>query len=324
MRQRADRKKRSKTGACAAAVSTDSVECKEVAFHHAGYDPKSSNPVMFRLRGSKNYKGGVYAGTAMLILHTILDKEISQKVSYTLERGGRLFDLGYDSILNENDYYIHCPNPENPEDLLYQFPVVPGLSVWEYPRSAPLYWSLHGEKSVVKTRSTIDVVKHPTGLEWPKLCNKAVIGRDKHCVLSGAPASRCERAYLIPKRERYFYKSEMMSTYMGERSKRNNTIDIHHPMNGITLRLDLLQAYDVGDFVFVPVGEHWIAHFFDPTSPLGREYDQRPIKLSQEIPRPYLLVRVAIAAFALAKDFLEQKAHAPSSDRSDELEVSEG
>jgi len=41
-------------------------------------------------------------------------------------------------------------------------------------------------------------------------------------------------------------------------------------------------------------------------STLGREFDQAHITLSEEISRPYPLVRVAVAAFVLAKDFLNQ------------------
>jgi hypothetical protein len=74
------------------------------------------------------------------------------------------------------------------------------------------------------------------------------------------------------------------------------------------LRTDLYAAYNNGEFVFLPLGSHWVAHFFDPTSRLGMEFDQKSIRLSREIPRTYMLVRVAIAAFELAKDFLEQDA----------------
>jgi hypothetical protein len=83
-------------------------------------------------------------------------------------------------------------------------------------------------------------------------------------------------------------------------------LDIYHSMSGILLRADLRRVYEAGDFVFLPVGDYWVAHFFDPTSELGKKYDQKPINLSQEIPKMYLLIRVAIAAFALAKDFIEQ------------------
>jgi hypothetical protein len=87
--------------------------------------------------------------------------------------------------------------------------------------------------------------------------------------------------------------------------------DIFHPMNRITLRKDLRRAYHDGAFVFLPTGEYWVAHFFDPTSSLGKEFDQKPIKLSQEIPRVFLLVRLAIAAFRLAENFVEQGEYAP-------------
>jgi hypothetical protein len=87
--------------------------------------------------------------------------------------------------------------------------------------------------------------------------------------------------------------------------------DIYHPMSGILLRADLRRRYEAGEFVFLPVGDYWVAHFFDPTSELAKQLDQKPVMLSQEIPKAYLLVRVAIAAFALAKDFIEQGEHAP-------------
>jgi hypothetical protein len=65
--------------------------------------------------------------------------------------------------------------------------------------------------------------------------------------------------------------------------------DIYHPMSGILLRADLRRVYEARDFVFLPVGHYWVANFFDPTSELGKKFDQRPIVLSQEIPKMLLL-----------------------------------
>jgi hypothetical protein len=84
-------------------------------------------------------------------------------------------------------------------------------------------------------------------------------------------------------------------------------LDMCHPKNGIALKPNLLKAYNKGEFVFLSLDTHWRARFFDPTSELGKTFDQKAIRLSSEIPRAYLRVRVTIAAFKLVKDFVEQE-----------------
>jgi hypothetical protein len=285
------------------------VKCKTITFHHAGYDPELHNTIMFRLEGSRFYHGGVRASTVWMILWALLDTDTLLKLRFAHERGGPFLTvIPQTTCFIHSDYYIHSPNPDNPEDIFYQFPLVPSFECMEIAKPPPSFWVLHGDRSLLKTSSCLEKIKHPTGLELPILCNRAVLARDKCCVVSRIRTSvcRCDRAYLIPYNRRGVWTDSNLAIYMGDRAFQRPISNIIHPMNGITLRFDLHEAYNKGEFVFVPVGERWVAHFFDPTTLLGRQFDQKPVVLSREIPKIFYMVRIAIAAFELAKDFLEQ------------------
>jgi hypothetical protein len=286
---------------------TKLAKCKTIAFHHAGYDPKQYNTVIFRLKGSKHYDGGVRASTVWMILWALLDTDTMLRLRFSHERGGAILTIiPQTTYLTHSDYYLHSPTPDDPNDLLYQFPLVPTFEVMEMAKPPPSFWVLHGDKSMEKTRSGFEQVRHPTGRELPTLCNNAVLARDKACIISGARGYHCERAYLIPYNKRGFWTEEKLVTCLGDRALKGDISNMIHAMNGITIRKDLHEAYKNGAFVFLPVSEYWVAHFFDPTSQLGKEFDQKPVRLSQEIPKMFLIVRIAIAAFELAKQFLEQ------------------
>jgi hypothetical protein len=302
----------------ATSSSADLPECKEVSFHHGGYDPKLyTSTVMFRLKTRRSR--GVRLNTALIILFTLCTAEDMKHVRIARTRGGRSIDIMGDTLLQGSDYYFHCPDPDDRKNFFYQFPLVPALSCWEPPSRVPDIWLHHGvgAKSVVPTRS-VDGKTRPVGMDVFTLYDEAVLARDRHCVLSGATAKKsadkCDRAYLIGPRSKAnaeLYRLWKMYTHLGNRScGREETSDRNfiHGTNGITLRKDLLVAYNKGEFVFLPAGDYWVAHFFEPFSTLGSEFDQKPIRLSKEIPSIFPLFRVAVAAFALAEGFLGQEA----------------
>lgn len=312
-------------------ATSGSIPLKVVTFHHAGYDPAQNNTVLFRLRGSIQYAGRVSATAVLLFLFMLTDQETVSNSFITLNRGGTPWNRGQQCDLHESDYWIHSTNPEDPNDTLYDFPLVPNMRMWKLPDVLPTLWSQGGSESIKKTRSYVKGVKNPTRLEAQALCNVAVIARDKYCVLSGEAEWRCERAYIIPPQLHEVWVSEKMSAFIGGRSlykiathadattaantaanptgkstTKSRTMDMHHPMNGICLRSDLKEAYDDGDFVIIPDGNTWVAHFADPQSDLGRMFDHGRLRISQEIPRQFLLVRAAWATFSLANSFLNQ------------------
>jgi hypothetical protein len=286
---------------------TTHVECKEIAFHHAGYDPDSQNTVISRLKGSVDYNGHVRAPIAWMILRNLVDIDTFQRLRFSCTRGKNLSDLIPDGHLKATNYYIHSPDPDNTDDVLYRFPLTPCFETWTHEERVPQSWFEDRNLSIFDKTSTLPkVIRNTSGLELQRVCNKAVIKRDKNCILSNAAGTVCERAYLVPKNEQHVWMAEGMSTHIASSRFSDASWDIHHPLNGITLRPDLHRSYNNGDFVFLLLGNHWVAHFFDPMSPLGKVFDQKTIRLSKEIPRIYLMARLAIAAFALAKDFLEQ------------------
>ncbi|KAF1919871.1 hypothetical protein BDU57DRAFT_527792 [Ampelomyces quisqualis] len=234
-----------------------------------------------------------------------------QRLHFSIERGGRALRFDEAAHLTRSHYFIHCRDPDDPGNILHPFSLIPSFSLWSLPTEKPTIWSRRGHGGTENTRSVISEVSNREGLDLQKRCNEAVVLRDRRCILSEAFSPQCNRAFLIPNEERVFWRRERMTEYLGFRSAQNVP---SHPRNGIILRADLCRAYENGEFVFLPVDDHWVAHFFDPTSNLARQrstqdvrFDQKRIRLSEEIPRDFLLVRLAIAAFALARDFLEQQ-----------------
>jgi hypothetical protein len=183
---------------------------------------------------------------------------------------------------------------------------VSGLACWEFPKLVPTFRVGSRHKSTIASHSYIRRDGPKGEKEWATRCEEATLERDRKCVLSGATTKGCGRAYLVPKGQRQLYRQEKLHRLMGHRALGRDKWNLHHAMNGITLQSDLLEVYNSGGFIIVPRGEHMVAHFFGPSTELGLKYDQQPIRLSSEIPKGYVLIQVAIAAFELAKDFIEQ------------------
>ncbi|KAH5604272.1 hypothetical protein HBI45_110230 [Parastagonospora nodorum] len=307
------------------------IKLADIAFHHAGYDPKSFNTVIFRLKGSKHYDGGVMASLAHLFFYLLTDDDTSKLLFISRTRGGHPLDLRATTILWDSDLYLHCPNPDDPTDKFWQYPLLPSFAMWQVPRGRPTRWN-DARKSMAKTQSNLKFsgLKTNADLDLITFCNDAVSNRDWKCILSGAYESKCERAYIVPLRLRNLWIAERMSKLFGDWSFTSgaNTLlkaaiqstakrqrlnvpydeatDMHHPMNGIYLRSDLAKAYDNGDFILIPGKECWIAHFFDPTHDLAKRFDHETATISHEISRSLLLVRPAMVAFRHAYEFLNQ------------------
>jgi len=307
------------------------IKLVNIAFHHAGYDSESFNTVMFRLKGSKHYGGGVMAGLPLLFFYLLIDDETSKFLFISRTRGGEPLNVKADTILWESDLYLHCPNPDDSSDKLWQFPLLPTFTMWQVPRSRPTHWK-DARKSMAKTNSNLQFsgLEANADLDLITFCNDAVSNRDWKCILSGAYESKCERAYIVPLRLRNLWVTERMGRWYGDKSfiRGANTLlnaaikstarrqrlkvpyddatDMYHPMNGLYLRSDVAQAYDNGDFILIPEGERWIAHFFDPTHKLAHRFDHETVKISHEISRSLLLVRPAMVAFRHAYEFLNQ------------------
>jgi hypothetical protein len=81
--------------------------------------------------------------------------------------------------------------------------------------------------------------------------------------------------------------------------KEKRVLNMHHPMNSIFLKEDLSWAWDNGEFVFMPDGDRWVAYFLDPTSALGRLFDHRPVRISADIPKQFLIFRATMFALKL-------------------------
>jgi hypothetical protein len=136
--------------------SADAKECKEIAFHHAGYDPDSHNTVMFRLKGSKSYTGGVRGSTVIMMLFILLGQEGLESLHFALRRGKDFIHVHRNTILKKSDYYVHRIDPDNPADLFYRYPLVPCFRLWTMPKIMIDLWTATGARasSTRATRST--------------------------------------------------------------------------------------------------------------------------------------------------------------------------
>lgn len=277
-----------------------------VAFHHAGYDPSKFDTIMFRLTTSAKSMGGVCAAIVWMILAALVDVETLSSIRFSSERNRRPTCVASHQCFVGKEVWIHYWNSKDTLDLPCKFPITPSFDVWTVPRQTPSFWAQEGMSSMSERCSALKRVKSPTGLELSELCNKAVMMRDKLCVLSNAPANECERAYIVPNNKRQFRIQENMSRHFGIQAFPDTSHNILHPMNGLLLRADLHEAYMKGDSILVPVQKYWRVHFFDPESSLGKKFDQQPVSLSAEIPRTFLMVRIVMKAFELARGFLEQ------------------
>jgi hypothetical protein len=97
-----------------------------------------------------------------------------------------------------------------------------------------------------------------------------------------------------------------MHKQLSHRASSSATSSLLHPMNRVCMYGDLRDAYEKGEFVFLPVRDRWRAHRFDPESEIKKEFDQERAKVSEETPLAFLIIRITIAALKFAKDFLEQ------------------
>jgi hypothetical protein len=180
------------------AADTTRVECKEFAFHHAGYTSESHNTVMFRLRGSRAYEGGLRMATVLMLLSNVVESSTLPKLRFSHMRGQDLEEFRRDGYFIDNtDYYVHCARPDDPSDVLYDFPAIPCFEVWSHDLATPPYWNEDGGSSLSTdhyTLRTIDRTPH----ELAKRSDRAVTECDENCVMSDRPVWITKRAFLIP------------------------------------------------------------------------------------------------------------------------------
>jgi hypothetical protein len=248
--------------------------------------------------------------TVLMLLSNVVESSTLPKLRFSHMRGQDLEEFRRDGyFIDHTDYYVHCARPDDPSDVLYDFPAIPCFEVWSHDLATPPYWNEDGGSSLSTdhyTLRTIDRTPH----ELAKWSDRAVTERDENCVMSDRPVWITKRAFLIPwdpQTSRYISTMEDINQSLSLTTFDDPILDMCHPKNGIALKPSLLKAYNNGEFVFLSLDTHWRAHFFDPTSELGKTFDQKAIRLSSEIPRAYLRVRVTIAAFKLVKDFVEQE-----------------
>jgi hypothetical protein len=117
------------------AADTTRVECKEFAFHHAGYTSELRNMAMFRLRGSRAYKGGLRMANVLMLLPNVVESSTLPKRRFSHTRGKDLEEFRRDGyFIDHTDYYVHGARLDNPSDVLYEFHVISasnfGATIW--------------------------------------------------------------------------------------------------------------------------------------------------------------------------------------------------
>ena len=280
---------------------------KVVAFHHAGYPATFANTVILRLMGSSSHEGGVYANTAMTALDIIAGNTFRLDTYLTLERDGEIVHLAPDDILQQPNYWFHVPNPDNPDDKYYEFPVTPSFTMWTMPeRELPYNWAYDEDKNL----SLTTILEEPVALKRSILRSKNLGKKprtyDGGCVVSGEHEDQCNQAFIVPAEHKLWFNQERMMSYTAYGGRYEDKIGVDTAVNRITLRPDLHVSFFCGDFAIVPQGDDWVAHFFDSTSPLGRMFDNKKVDLGPEVPREFLLARFAFALFPLVRNFVKQ------------------
>jgi hypothetical protein len=137
------------------AMKSGGTTLKVITFHHAGADMEHGNTALFHMRGSVEHAGRVSATAVFLFLFMLTDRETVSNSFVARDRGGTPCTRGRECDLLESHYWIHSANPEDPNDILYDFPILPHMSTWQIPRALPSQWSRGGPESAEKTRSWV-------------------------------------------------------------------------------------------------------------------------------------------------------------------------
>lgn len=188
------------------------------------------------------------------------------------------------SLLAPGEYFFHV-RPPQPE--IYEYPIYPSFKHWSYPHNkVPYSWV----GSWTKTSA-------PQGLG--EISNSdvslAVINRDRKCCVSGFD-DELQRAHLCPQTEKeWFYKNDMQEYNSNISLSRRSLID--DKANSISLRCDIHQSFNRGNFVIVRKDGSWVAHFLKLTNSLGRMYHDRKVHVNAAVSPHFLLVRFAWALF---------------------------
>jgi hypothetical protein len=114
-----------------------------------------------------------------------------------------------------------------------------------------------------------------------------------------------KQAYFVDTSDNHAMTAVNAGVSLNDDTKDKRVLNMHHPMNSICLRQDLSWAWDNGEFVFMPDGNRWVAYFLDPTSELRRLFDHSLVRISQELPKPFLMFRATMFALRLSKSFLD-------------------
>ncbi|KAF1846473.1 uncharacterized protein K460DRAFT_406676 [Cucurbitaria berberidis CBS 394.84] len=276
-----------------------------IAFHHAGYNPKDLNDtVILRLRGCVRHKNGVKATTAIIALNIVTGNTFRSDSYLTSERRGQRIHLRPDDILELPEYWFHVHDPECPFIEYDNAYICPSFAMWKFPhKNLPPSWDVDRRKGYTAGRNISEWQGRTTDSRVN--ASIAVRMRDGSCVLSGVSNLECYCAYIIQSPQSSWYHEELLSQYVSQENP-NAKRAIYCPQNGITLRRDLYRAFGDGEFAIVPKGKHWVAHFFDATTRLGEEFDQKRVRLSSDIPKELLFAKFAACVFPLVRGFVQQ------------------
>jgi len=263
-----------------------------ITFRHAGYPIYCPKNVLMRLRVSSNGSGGVHAGTALTALRIIADNAFEVDTWLTTTREGRRVSTNHDSLLQNPEYWFHVANPDDPMDYHYEYPVVPSFQMWSMPRYVPDPWTLErSPEYVMISRNEHGVTRTNMGTG-----DREQSAHEKPCILSGESSENCQRTEIFPASEYIWWTEEWRKRWVTSPYKA-----IKHARefrnNFISLRSDLAQAFRQGDFVIVPKKKAWVAHFFDPSTGLGREFDGKRLNFQNNVSVEHLFPRFAFEVF---------------------------
>ncbi|KAH7069201.1 hypothetical protein BKA63DRAFT_494615 [Paraphoma chrysanthemicola] len=225
---------------------------KEIAFHHGGYEFSryDESPVIFSLKGSPQYGGGVRVFVPWLYVYILSGAKTHDPSDFyfSLKLGGEPLNFSsLDDILLESHYYVHFTDPDHwLKDKYRERILCRNFEFWTLPLEKDIVpcWMENDNEISDDAEPDIDDPprKHHILVEQDKRSHAScleVVARDGGCILSGAAADECLRNDVYPfsvRNERVF-------------KPRSMRLD---PCNGITLRKDLSVAWAYSEFVLLP------------------------------------------------------------------------
>ncbi|TBU31026.1 hypothetical protein BD311DRAFT_825627 [Dichomitus squalens] len=143
-------------------------------------------------------------------------------------------------LLSPGRYFYHL----GPPGVKNRYRIVNDFAAWRFPASIPSHW--------IRTRTDEErsaLYRHE--LNSASDMSSVVLSEDKHCVITQYQQS-CENAHLVPREHEDWFNGNNMTDY----NLAGPPTGLDDVANGLTLRSDVHQCFDLHGFVVYPAGSN--------------------------------------------------------------------